>query len=433
LEVELLLWILLFIFFLLLSSFFSSSEAAYFSLSQNEVQKLQEEEEKSKSARRAIRLLQKSKRLLSSILIGNTIVNVAAATVAALFFNRFIFNGTMKGSKVFIEIVIVALIILFFSEISPKVLALKHASSYARNISLILTFVIKIFTPLSFLFERLTHWIMVLFKIRKEPLFINEEELKTFIEVGEEKGTLDQTEREMIHSIFEFRDTLVKEVMVPRMDMVCLEKSTSFEKVLISVKEKGHSRIPVYSENVDNIVGILFVKDLFSYVNNEKEMPNLFNLLRKAYFVPENKLIDELLKEFQKERTHMAIVVDEYGGTAGLITLEDVIEEIVGEIRDEYDKEKPLIRQEDVNTWIVDAKIDIEDLNETLGLTIPTEEDYESLGGFIFHLLGRIPQENEKILYQDYSLIVEKILRQRIKMVRIIREKFHDKENDNNK
>jgi putative hemolysin len=206
------------------------------------------------------------------------------------------------------------------------------------------------------------------------------------------------------------------------MDMVCVEKDTPIQDILTLVKEKGHSRIPVYNEKVDNISGILFVKDLLPYMRGKKEVPELLNLVRKAYFVPESKMIDELLREFQKERNHMAIVVDEYGGTAGLITLEDVIEEIVGEIRDEYDKETPLVKQIEKNVWLVDGKINIEDLNESLGLSIPTEEDYESLGGFIFSQIGRIPQEKEEVHYQNLHLIVEKVQRQRIKKVRLVRE-----------
>jgi CBS domain containing-hemolysin-like protein len=157
-------------------------------------------------------------------------------------------------------------------------------------------------------------------------------------------------------------------------------------------------------------------------MRQEKAVPDLLSLVRRTYFVPESKMIDDLLKEFQKERIHMAIVVDEYGGTAGLITLEDVIEEIVGEIRDEYDKETPLIKQLDDNSWLIDGKIDIEDLNESLDLKIPTEEDYESLGGFIFSIIGRIPQEKEEVRYKNHVLIVEKVQRQRIKKVRITRK-----------
>ena len=367
--------------------------------------------------------MEKPRLLLMSILIGNTIVNVAAATVAALFTNRLIPEGHETGSRaILLEIIVVTLVILIFSEVSPKVFAVKQAFRFASRVSLPLTWVVRVLSPISFLFERATRGVSFVLGIQREASFVDEEEFKTLFKVGEEKGALDRREREMIHSIFEFRDTTVKEVMVPRIDMVCVEKNTPIQDILTLVKEKGHSRIPVYNEKVDNISGILFVKDLLPYMRGKKEVPELLNLVRKAYFVPESKMIDELLREFQKERNHMAIVVDEYGGTAGLITLEDVIEEIVGEIQDEYDKETSLVQQVEENTWLVDGKINIEDLNESLGLSIPTEEDYESLGGFIFSQIGRIPQEKEEVHYQNLHLIVEKVQRQRIKKVRVVRE-----------
>jgi len=423
LEVELWLSVGLFIFLILLSAFFSGSESAYFSLSQIELHRLKEEKKKSRNVKRILHLMEKPRLLLMSILIGNTIVNVAAATVAALFTSRMLPEGHDSGSSaILLEIIVVTLVILIFSEVSPKVFAVKQAFRFASLVSLPLTWVVKILSPISFLFERTTRGVSFVLGIQREASFIDEEEFKTLFDVVEEKGALDRREREMIHSIFEFRDTAVKEVMVPRIDMVCVEKDTPIQEMLTLVKEKGHSRIPVYNEKVDNIAGILFVKDLLPYMQGKKEVPELLNLVRKAYFVPESKMIDELLREFQKERNHMAIVVDEYGGTAGLITLEDVIEEIVGEIRDEYDKETPLVKQIEENTWLVDGKINIEDLNESLGLSIPTEEDYESLGGFIFSQIGRIPQEKEEVHYQNLHLIVEKVHRQRIKKVRLVRE-----------
>lgn len=423
-EVESWLSIVLFIFLIVFSAFFSGSESAYFSLSQLEVRRLQEEEKKSKGVKRILSLLERPRRLLTSILIGNTVVNVAAATVAALFTSRFIPKGRIGTSGgILLEIIVVTLVILIFSEVSPKVFAVKQAYHFALRVSLPLTGIVKVLTPISFLFVRVTHGISSFLGVKKEAPFVNEEELKTLFELGEEKGALDRTEREMIHSIFEFRETMVKEVMVPRMDMVCVEKDTPIEEILSLVKEKGHSRIPVYDEKVDNIVGILFVKDLLPYTRGRAEVPGLLDLVRKTYFVPKSKMIDELLREFQRERIHMAIVVDEYGGTAGLVTLEDVIEEIVGEIQDEYDRDLPLIRQVKEDIWLVEGKIDIEDLNESLGLNIPTEEDYESLGGFIFSLMGRIPQEKEEVRYKNLLLIVEKVQGQRIKKVRVIREK----------
>jgi CBS domain containing-hemolysin-like protein len=366
-----------------------------------------------------------------TILVGNTIVNVAASTVAALYVSRYLpQEGFQTGGSIIIMIVVVTLIILIFSEVSPKVFAVKQATPFALTVSLPLTIAVYLLTPFSFIFGKIASGFSSLFGLRKEAPFVNEEEFKTLIEVGEEKGTLDSTEREMIHSIFEFRETTVKEIMIPRMDMVCLEKDTPIEEVLSIVKEKGHSRIPVYDESIDNIAGTLFVKDLLPYMKEKKQVPPLLDLVRKPYFVPESKMIDELLREFQKERVHMAIVVDEYGGTAGLITLEDVLEEIVGEIRDEFDKEKPLLRKVDEHSWLVEAKINIEELNETLNMDIPTEEDYESLGGFIFSLIGRIPQDKEEIQYRDLILIVEKVHGQRIKRVRIVRKDRSREESD---
>jgi len=363
-----------------------------------------------------------------SILIGNTVVNVAAATVAALFTSRFLHGRKFETSGgILVEIAVVTLVILIFSEVSPKVFAVRQAIPFALRVSFPLKAIVRCLIPVSFLLEKLTRGVSSFLGVRKESLFVDEEELKTLFEVGEEKGALDRSEKEMIHSIFEFRETIVKEVMVPRMDIVGVEKNTPLEEILTLVKEKGHSRIPVYEDKIDNIVGILFVKDLLPIMKGKKEVPQLMDLVRKAYFVPESKMIDELLKEFQRERIHMAIVVDEYGGTAGLVTLEDVIEEIVGEIRDEYDREKPLITRVDENAWLVEGKINIEELNEELDLEIPIEEDYGSLGGFIFSLMGRIPKEKEEVRYKDVRLTIERVQRQRIKTVRIAKKKSPEK------
>lgn len=422
-QVELWLYLVSFILLLILSAFFSGSESAYFSLSEFDLERLKDEKEKSGSTKRILSLLSKPRRLLLCILSGNTIVNVAAATVAAFFIEGTIRRGAIAGhTGILLEIIVVTFIILVFSEVSPKVFAIKQSLKFARVTSLPLRLIVFLLFPIVFVFEKIANGFSNLFHVRKELPFVTEEELKTFIDIGEEKGTLDKAEREMIHSIFEFRETTVKEVMVPRIDMHCIEKNLSIQDVMTLVKEKGHSRIPVYNEKVDDIIGILFVKDLLPFLAGEKVLPDLETLVRKPYFVPESKLIDELLKEFQKERIHMAIVVDEYGGTAGLITLEDVIEEIVGEIRDEYDREKPLIRKIDPRSWLIDAKINIEELNDRLGFKIPTDEDYESLGGFILSLTGSIPAEKESVEYGDLNIVIEKVQGRRIKSVRVIQK-----------
>jgi putative hemolysin len=423
LEIESWLYIITFILLLILSAFFSGSESAYFSLSEFDLERLKDEKKKSGSTRRILTLLDKPRRLLMCILVGNTVVNVAAATVAAFFIGRTIRKGNMAGhTDVLLEIVVVTFIILVFSEVSPKVFAVKQSLKFARFVSFPLKIIMFLLVPFAIVFEKIASGFTNLLRVRKELPFVTEEELKTYIDIGEEKGTLDKTEREMIHSIFEFRETMVKEVMVPRIDMICIEKDFPIHDVLTLVREKGHSRIPVYHENVDDIIGILFVKDLLPFLSGKKPVPSLETLVRKPYFVPESKLIDELLKEFQKERIHMAIVVDEYGGTSGLVTLEDVIEEIVGEIRDEYDREKPLIQKVDAHSWIIDAKINIEELNARLGFDIPAEEDYESLGGFIFSLMGSIPTEKESVDYANLRILIEKVQGRRIKSVRIIQK-----------
>jgi putative hemolysin len=421
LEIESWLYVVTFIVLLMMSAFFSGSESAYFSLSEFDLERLKDEKEKSGSTKRILSLLDKPRRLLLSILVGNTVVNVAAATVAAFFIGHTIRKGVIAGhTGILLEIVIVTFIILVFSEVSPKIFAIKQSLKFARFVSFPLKMTILIIGPVTIVFEKIASGFSNLLHVRKELPFVNEEELKTFIDIGEERGTLDKTEREMIHSIFEFRETMVKEVMIPRIDMHCIEKNIPIKDVLTLVKEKGHSRIPVYHEKVDDIIGILFVKDLLPFLSGKKEVPTLETLVRKPYFVPESKLIDELLKEFQQERIHMAIVVDEYGGTAGLVTLEDVIEEIVGEIRDEYDREKPLIQKIDDSSWLIDAKINIEELNDRLGFEIPTEEDYESLGGFIFSLTGSIPEEKQAVEYANLRIYIEKVQGRRIKRVRIV-------------
>ncbi len=422
-------WLSIAVFMLLLiaSAFFSGSETALFSLKPVDRRKLKEKSRTQIRAKRVLQLLKEPRRLLVSILIGNTVVNVAAATLAALITHTTLKNTRFTEWAFFIDVIAVTAVILLFSEIIPKIVAVKNAISFACITALPLQVFVVIFRPVSFLFEKLTRGLSAITGIHKEVPFVNEDELKTLIQVGEDKGTLDKSEREMIHSIFEFRETMSKEVMIPRMDMIAVDRDTPMEEVLALVESQGHSRIPVYKETIDNIIGILYVKDLLAFSQSEDQVKSLTNLLRKPYFVPESKLIDELLREFQKERIHMAIVVDEYGGTAGLVTLEDVIEEIVGEIRDEYDQEKPLVKEINADEWLVDGKINIEELNEALEVNLPAEEDFETLGGFILSQLGAIPKEKEVIQFENYKYMVEKVVGRRIKSVRVFHEAPQDK------
>jgi putative hemolysin len=257
--------------------------------------------------------------------------------------------------------------------------------------------------------------------VEKRRLWISEEEIKTLVEVGEEHGALETSEREMIHSIFELGDITVREIMVPRTDMICIEVSNPSNRVLEIVRAEGHSRIPVYQERVDNIIGILHTRDLLNLYPFESEF-DLRPILRPANFVPENKPIDELLRQFQEQRIHMVIVVDEHGGTAGLVTLEDVIEEIVGEIQDEHDAERPLWTRLDEHTIIVDAKMDVAAVNEVLDENVsPVEEAFDTLGGFILSEIGDFPDVHTSVNYHNYEFIVEEIRHHRLGRVRIVK------------
>lgn len=229
---------------------------------------------------------------------------------------------------------------------------------------------------------------------------------------------IDEEKRDqMLHSILDFRDTVVKEVMVPRIDIVKAEKSATVEELMDLIASQGHSRIPIYDETIDNIIGVVYAKDILLHLREGTKQEHVGALIRKPYFIPESKKIYSLLKEFQKNKVHIAIVVDEYGGTAGIVTMEDVLEEIVGEIQDEYDTEQPLYEVIDDHTVIMDAKMNIDEANELLNLRLPNEEDFETVGGLVFDKLGRVPVKGEEILLDDVVITIEKLNGHRIEKV----------------
>ncbi len=415
--------LILFGLFLTFSAFFSGSETAMFSLSKLKIQHLRESG--IPAALRVVRLLERPKQLLVTILIGNTLVNVAAATTAALLTadlsQKFNFS---KDLALIFMMIIVTFLILMVGEITPKIIAVKNAVALAQRVGLILQFLNVLFFLFSWILVKFTEAISHLFGIKEVGVFFSQEELKTLIEVSEEKGTIEEDEREMIHSIFEFSHTSVREIMVPRIDMLCVESNTSLDELIEIIKENGYTRIPVYQGRVDNILGIIHAKDLLPYIKSEKDgvsnqVISLSKLARPVQFVPENKKIDDLLREFQREKAHLAIVVDEYGGTAGLITLEDILEEIVGEIQDEYDTERPLIRKIDDYAYLVDGKMNIYELQEIIQVTLPIREGYDTVAGLIFDQTGYVPKEQEVIHFDKIDFIIEKINRNRIVSVRL--------------
>ncbi len=418
-----LLYALIFIVLLLMSALFSGSETAFLSLTKSNINQFARS--KHTAYRQVAFLMQEPKKLLICIIIGNTIANVAIASAAALLTTRLSMEKGLDPTLILIiNVVVVTLVILFFSEIVPKVMAVRSAKAIVVKAALPLTFFYYLFYPLIQIFDVITHLLSNSLGVRMDKTKLSEAELRTLVDVGEEMGALKKDEKQMIHSIFEMSDTVAREIMVPRTDMVCIEKLATLNQVLAMVKDKLHSRIPVYAETIDNIVGILYLKDLMPYIKRRNQTEfDLTKIVRPPYYVPEQKRINELLREYQTEKIHMAIVVDEYGGTSGLVTLEDVIEEIVGEIQDEYDKELPQFEKINDNTFLVNGSMLIDEINEQLNLDLPTEEGVDTLAGFLLGQFGSVPRSKEKVTYNGYEFIIEKATKKRIQQVRIFKKK----------
>jgi len=409
-----------FVLLVALAAFFSSCETALFSITRAQIDELSER--KDASAVRLSRLLRDTRRLLVVLLTGNTVVNIVAATLAAMITARLMQHaGQIAWLAFAAQVVVVTMMIVVLGDIMPKLAAIRNPLGWALRVSRILTVVNWLLTPVVRVLLPFTDFVARTLGVERRRLWISEEEIKTLVDVGEEHGALEKDEKELIHSIFEFGDTTVREIMVPRTDMVCLSVSTPAGKLLQTIQDCQHTRIPIFDGTIDNIVGILHTKDLLLHYPLDEGF-NLRSILRKPIFVPESKLISELLKQFQDERLHMTITVDEYGGTAGLVTLEDVIEEIVGEIRDEHDVEGPLWTRLDERTVIADARLDVETINQLLGdNVIPTEGDFETLGGFLLAELGDLPEGPTEVEFHNYRFRIEEVAAHRLGRVRIIR------------
>jgi CBS domain containing-hemolysin-like protein len=409
--------VILFVF----SAFFSGSETALFSLSKLRIRRL--EERKKRGIEVVKRLLEDPHRLITTILIGNMVVNIAVSTIVTAIAITIATNHAIPNSVgVGVSIGVVTFLLLIFGEITPKTYAVQNA----ETISLLVARPLEIFSiailPLRRTLESASDLFLPLFRSKHPPRVpsVTEDEIKTMVTVGEREGVLGEEEREMIHSIFKFTDTRAFETMIPRTDMVCLEADATVGEALDLIRKTGHSRIPVYQGRMDNIVGIVYAKDILSHFKKENYQLKLRDSVRPPYFIPETKRVPSLLKEFQKRKIQMALVVNEYGGIEGLVTLEDLVEEIVGEIPPEYRKEERLIERIDRHTLRVSGRLEIDEANRVLKLRLP-ENGFETIGGFIFNLIGRIPKEGEEINYRKLSFIIEKVTPKRILSVRIKR------------
>ena len=398
------------------SAFFSGSEAALISLSRLHARGLVER--KVSGAAAVVRLLEDRNRFLTSILIGNTIALLAADSVAtALFLRAGVPHAALWSTAV------MTVLLLLFGEIVPKTIAVANNERWALRLAPVLERVAWLMTPLNATFLFLTNIIVRLLGVKAPPSgpFVTEADIWNIVNVGAEQNVLEPQEREMIHSIIQFGDTIVREVMTPRPDMVVVEVSQSARRALDLVIAEGYSKLPVFEETIDNVIGVIHDRELLIALANGTlaNMP-LRALMRPITLVPESKRVADLLREMQRNKFSLAIVVDEYGGTAGLATMEDLLEEIVGEIRDEHDEgEEEPIRILSDGEAVIDAGTNIEDVNAKLGLQLP-HEDFETIGGLTVGLFGRLPQEGEEIdAGDDVKLRIDRTRGRRILSVHV--------------
>lgn len=422
--------IFLILFLVFVNAFFSASEISLISLRKSRVRHLVKSG--NPAARTIQRLQEEPQRFLGTVQIGVTLVGTLAAAIGGVIAVEDIKPFIAAVPSVFVQkaaeplaVALVVSVITYFTivigELVPKSLAIMHSEKVAfftakpvDIISRALSIVLRILSASS-------NAVLRFLKIEQtqEAPFISEDEVKYLIREGRKSGVFEMSEEDLIHSVFRFTDTVVKEVMVPRTDIVAVESDAGLEEILRVMNEKGFSRLPVYSGTIDNVTGIVFLKDILPLHILEKPF-QLERVLRKPYIVPENKNVSVLLKEMREKNIHLALVGDEYGGIDGLVTMEDLIEEIVGDIRDEQEKELREIDEIAANRYIVDGKTDIGKINQRVGLKIP-EDEFETIGGFVLGLFGRLPAEGDQIRFNNLMFTVLRLRKNRIARIRMLK------------
>lgn len=421
--------ILLFIS-LIFSAFFSGSEVALFSLEKKQIKKLKEE--KGVINNYIVTLLDSPRRLLVTILLGNTIFNVAASILAVTLALDFanLYNLPVNIILV-IQIVLLTIFILIIGEISPKIFATKYPLKFSRIVGIPLYWISVLVYPIAKILTDVIKFFISKIKIDKSKTVLLSSEITDLADLGKEYGSIEEEEHELIHGLVEFKSVSVREVMTPRVDIDAIPEDATYEEVIRIITESGHSRIPLFEESLDNVLGIIYAKDLLPYIAKVRAKKNftLKEICREAMFIPETKLISDLLHDFQEKNMHIGIVVDEYGGTAGLVSLEDILEEIVGEIRDEYDKEEAEIVKLGEGKYSVLGKLPIDELNEIFEDDFTSEnDDYDTVGGFIFNHAGMIPENKYILDFKNYKFTVKDVANNRIN--KVIVEKLPLKEDD---
>ncbi|MFW5948432.1 MAG: hemolysin family protein [Halolamina sp.] len=395
------------------SAFFSSSEIALFSLGSHRIESLVEDGVP--GAETVKSLSEDPHRLLVTILVGNNIANVAMSSIATWLFGFYVSDGQAVLAATFG----ITTVVLLFGESAPKSYAVENTESWSLRIAGPLKWAERLLLPLIVVFDYLTQ---VINRITGggsaiEDSYVTRDEIQDMIQTGEREGVIDEEEREMLQRIFRFNQTIAKEVMTPRLDMTAVPKDASVEEAIEECVQSDHERIPVYEGNLDNIIGVVNVRDLVRAAHYGEGEPTLADVVRPTLHVPESKNVDELLQEIQDNRLQMVIVIDEFGTTEGLITLEDMVEEIVGDIL-EGDEEQAIEFVDD-DTALVRGEVNIDEVNEALDLELPEGEEFETLAGFIFNRAGRLVEEGEEISYDGVRIRVEEVDTTRIKRARV--------------
>ena len=407
---------------LLLSAFFSSAETAMTTV--NKIRIMSLAEDGNKRAKTLMKIIDDPGKLLSTILIGNNIVNLSASSLATTWTTR-VFGNAFVGAATGV----LTLLVLLFGEITPKTMATLNAEKFSLNYAPIILSLMKLLTPVIFLVNKLSSGVLFLLNVdpNARPNAMTEQELRTIVDVSHEDGVIEKEERQMIYNVFDFGDSQAKDVMVPRIDMSFVSVDATYDELLAIFREDGYTRYPVYENTTDTIIGIINMKDLL--LRDPGENFSVRSILRDPYFTYEYKSTADLLMEMKEYAVNLVIVLDEYGATAGMITLEDLLEEIVGEIRDEYDEDE----EEDYLEIVPDREYTargstkLDDLNERIGLHLESD-DYDSIGGFIIEQLDHLPEPGESCTTEDgVKLVVDEVEKNRIELVHIyIPEDYHD-------
>ena len=401
---------------LFLSAIVSGAEVAFFSLSQKDIDDaLQENNHKGKIISK---LLEKPKKLLATLLVTNNLTNIGVVILFSYIGRNIFVNISSPAFKFTLEVVLVTFFILLFGEVLPKVYATRNNIKFVKNVAYPIAILDTILSPVSLPMRRVTLYLHDKFGKQKNSFSVDQ--LSQALELTDSEGTSSE-EQKILEGIVSFGNTDTRQVMSPRIDIFALEVSESFSAIYPKIIEKGFSRIPVYRDNIDQIEGVLFVKDLLPHI--DKKEFEWTTLVRKAFFVPENKKLDNLLKDFQSLKSHLAIVVDEYGGTSGLVSLEDVIEEIVGDISDEFDDEHLNFSQIDEKNFLFEGKINMKDFYRIVDVDEDVFEsnkgEAETLAGFILEILGNFPKKDQKIAFENCVFTIETVDKKRVKQIKV--------------